>query len=66
LSNDTDNDDDPAQAEISQISGDFKNKRTFACPLVKDVLLTGTGIGDLSPEDIDIVGALGDSLAVGF
>lgn len=49
----------------SNITGSFMNKRTFACPRVKPMLHTGDSTADLSPEDIDIIAAMGDSLATG-
>ncbi len=49
----------------SLISSFFSNRRTFACPQAKLNLLTGTNTGNLSPEDIGIIAAMGDSLAVG-
>ncbi|GMR37601.1 hypothetical protein PMAYCL1PPCAC_07796, partial [Pristionchus mayeri] len=47
------------------ITSVFHDKKSFLCPLVKPALHTGTSLADLSPEDIDIVAALGDSLASG-
>lgn len=41
-----------------------QDKKSFLCPHVKPALHTGTSLADLSPEDIDVVAALGDSLAV--
>lgn len=44
----------------------FVSRSTFACPLVKSFLETGHSVADLTPEDIAIVAAMGDSLAVWF
>ncbi|VDK51371.1 unnamed protein product, partial [Anisakis simplex] len=49
----------------SQIENSFVNRRTFSCPRAHPTLHTGDSTADLSPEDIDIIGALGDSLATG-
>ncbi|KAF8362639.1 hypothetical protein PRIPAC_89562 [Pristionchus pacificus] len=50
------------QASITSV---FTDKKSFLCPHVKPALHTGTSLADLSPEDIDVVAALGDSLASG-
>ncbi|VDO91736.1 unnamed protein product [Heligmosomoides polygyrus] len=65
-----DDDDDGGEdsdktAVNSQISNAFSNKQSFACPLAKPQLHTGDSLANLSPEDIDIVGAMGDALAAG-
>lgn len=39
-------------------------RKTFSCPRIKTDLKTGTSIGDLSPEDIGIIAAMGDGLSV--
>ncbi|KAH7729128.1 Protein T19D7.7 [Aphelenchoides avenae] len=51
--------------QTSYIDRSFNNRRTFTCPLVKSVFKTGTSGEDLSPEDIDIVAAMGDALSTG-
>ncbi|VDN01575.1 unnamed protein product [Thelazia callipaeda] len=43
----------------------FVNKDTFACPRLKKFIRTGDSLAALSPEDISIIAAMGDSLAVG-
>lgn len=50
---------------VSVISSAFNNRKTFSCPKIKTDLLTGTSIGDLSPEDIGIIASMGDALATG-
>lgn len=50
---------------VSIIFNSFNNRKTFSCPRIKVDFLTGTDIGDLSPEDIGIIAAMGDSLATG-
>ncbi|VDN52196.1 unnamed protein product [Dracunculus medinensis] len=50
---------------ISKIASGFVNKKTFECPRVKTTLHTGDNVANLSPEDINIIAALGDSLATG-
>ncbi|CAI4229687.1 unnamed protein product [Auanema sp. JU1783] len=57
--------DDYLEAVKIDIEGAFNTRGSFACPLVKPVLHTGDNISNLSPEDIDIVAAMGDSLATG-
>lgn len=49
--------------QMSYIEEAFHNRQTFTCPLVKQLLATGTSGADLSPEDIDIVAAMGDALS---
>ncbi|PAV60381.1 hypothetical protein WR25_23567 [Diploscapter pachys] len=56
---------DSRSAVKSEIGGQFSNKQTFACPNVKPQLHTGDDLSNLSPEDIRVVGAMGDSLASG-
>lgn len=51
---------------ISKIASGFVNKKTFECPRVKTTLHTGDNVANLSPEDINIIAALGDSLAVSY
>ncbi|KAI6179552.1 Phospholipase B1, membrane-associated [Aphelenchoides besseyi] len=50
---------------ISVIANAFNNKKSFSCPKIKSDFVTGTSVADLSPEDVGIIGALGDSLATG-
>ena len=68
---DADDDDDDEEAneagtafETSYIEEAFHNRRPFTCPLVKQLLATGNSGADLSPDDIDIVAAMGDALSV--
>lgn len=44
----------------------YKFRKTFSCPQIKSEFFTGTSTADLSPEDIGIMGAMGDSMAVSF
>ncbi|KAI6179279.1 hypothetical protein M3Y98_00593300 [Aphelenchoides besseyi] len=44
----------------------FNNERSFACQLVKNALRTGDSGANLSPEDINIVGVMGDALSTGI
>ncbi|CAD6188950.1 unnamed protein product [Caenorhabditis auriculariae] len=67
-----DEDDDGKPDEIdhrhavnNEIIGAFSNKQTFACPRAKPQLHTGDNMANISPEDISIVAAMGDSLASG-
>ncbi|CAJ0572389.1 unnamed protein product, partial [Mesorhabditis spiculigera] len=50
---------------VSVISSAFNNRKTFSCPKIKTDLLTGTSIGDLSPEDVGIIASMGDAVATG-
>jgi hypothetical protein len=50
---------------VSIILNAFNNRKSFSCPKIKDDFVTGTSTGDLSPEDIGIIAAMGDSLATG-
>ncbi|KAL3997631.1 GDSL-like Lipase/Acylhydrolase family protein [Acanthocheilonema viteae] len=50
---------------ISIIHNSFISRKTFSCPKIKNDFVTGTDTGDLSPEDIGIIAAMGDSLATG-
>ncbi|GMT15245.1 hypothetical protein PFISCL1PPCAC_6542, partial [Pristionchus fissidentatus] len=50
------------QASITSV---FTDKKSFLCPHIKPALHTGTSLADLSPEDVDVVAAMGDSLASG-
>ncbi|CAG9534854.1 unnamed protein product [Cercopithifilaria johnstoni] len=50
---------------ISVIHNSFISRKTFSCPKIKNDFVTGTDTGDLSPEDIGIIAAMGDSLATG-
>ncbi|KAI1727923.1 phospholipase B1, membrane-associated [Ditylenchus destructor] len=65
----SDDDDDSREnsrnVQTSYINNAFNNRRSFTCPLVKSLLATGTSGADLSPEDIDIVASMGDSLSTG-
>ncbi|CAO4382865.1 unnamed protein product [Caenorhabditis nigoni] len=56
---------DNRKAVNSEISGGFSNEKSFSCPHAKPMLHTGESVAQLSPEDIRIVGAMGDSLASG-
>uniref|UniRef100_A0A1I8BPX4 Lipase_GDSL domain-containing protein n=1 Tax=Meloidogyne hapla TaxID=6305 RepID=A0A1I8BPX4_MELHA len=51
---------------VSIINSVFNNRKTFSCPKIKADLLTGTSTSNLSPEDIGIIAAMGDSLATGI
>ncbi|KAK6733899.1 hypothetical protein RB195_017580 [Necator americanus] len=66
---DDNDDDDPLGAKKDvvnvHISSAFSNKQSFSCPLAKPLLHTGGTLADLSPEDIDIVAAMGDALPAG-
>ncbi|EGT38024.1 hypothetical protein CAEBREN_02518 [Caenorhabditis brenneri] len=48
------------------INSAFNDRKTFSCPRTKLELLTGTSVGDISPEDITIIAAMGDALATGI
>uniref|UniRef100_A0A915PP32 Lipase_GDSL domain-containing protein n=1 Tax=Setaria digitata TaxID=48799 RepID=A0A915PP32_9BILA len=50
---------------VSIIYDSFVNRKTFSCPRIKKDFVTGTDTGDLSPEDVGIIAAMGDSLATG-
>ncbi|CAJ0586579.1 unnamed protein product, partial [Mesorhabditis spiculigera] len=49
----------------SEVGGWFSNRSSFSCPRVKPDLHTGDTVATLSPEDIEIVAAMGGSLAAG-
>jgi hypothetical protein len=65
---------------VSIINSVFNNRKTFSCPKIKQGnlavciflskffldLVTGTSISNLSPEDIGVIAAMGDSLATGI
>uniref|UniRef100_A0A915LVZ1 Lipase_GDSL domain-containing protein n=1 Tax=Meloidogyne javanica TaxID=6303 RepID=A0A915LVZ1_MELJA len=51
---------------VSIINSVFNNRKTFSCPKIKADLVTGTSTSNLSPEDIGIISAMGDSLATGI
>ncbi|KAF7637021.1 Lipase_GDSL domain-containing protein [Meloidogyne graminicola] len=51
---------------VSIINSVFNNRKTFSCPKIKADLVTGTSTSNLSPEDIGIIAAMGDSLATGI
>ncbi|KAL6734992.1 hypothetical protein Aduo_005475 [Ancylostoma duodenale] len=55
----------PKEVVSVQISSAFSNKQSFSCPMAKPLLHTGESLADLSPEDIDIVAAMGDALPAG-
>lgn len=57
---------EPQNNAISVIDNSFISKKTFSCPKIKNDFVTGTDTGNLSPEDIGIIAAMGDSLAVCF
>ncbi|CAJ0606869.1 unnamed protein product [Cylicocyclus nassatus] len=66
--NDDDDDDSSRSSKnlvVGQISSAFSNKQSFSCPRAKPLLHTGETLADLSPEDIDIVAAMGDALPAG-
>lgn len=48
------------------INSAFNDRKTFSCPRIKTELLTGTNVGNISPEDITIIAAMGDALATGI
>uniref|UniRef100_A0A1I7UY98 Lipase_GDSL domain-containing protein n=1 Tax=Caenorhabditis tropicalis TaxID=1561998 RepID=A0A1I7UY98_9PELO len=48
------------------INSAFNDRKTFSCPRTKLELVTGTFVGDVSPEDITIIAAMGDALATGI
>ncbi|VDK44772.1 unnamed protein product [Anisakis simplex] len=50
---------------VSLIFNSFNNRKTFSCPKIKTDFVTGTDIADLSPEDVGMIAAMGDSLAKG-
>ncbi|KAI6196562.1 hypothetical protein M3Y94_01124300 [Aphelenchoides besseyi] len=52
--------------QTSFIENSFNNERSFACQLVKSALRTGDSGANLSPEDINIVGVMGDALSTGI
>ncbi|KAI6234136.1 hypothetical protein M3Y99_00848200 [Aphelenchoides fujianensis] len=52
--------------QTSIIENSFNNQRSFACQLVKNALRTGDSGANLSPEDIKVVAAMGDSLSTGL
>lgn len=41
-------------------------RKSFSCPKIKTDFVTGKSIADLSPEDVGIIAAMGDSLAVSY
>ncbi|KAE9418032.1 hypothetical protein Angca_008197, partial [Angiostrongylus cantonensis] len=56
---------------VAVINSAFNNseilfRKSFACPKIKTDLMTGTSIGDLSPEDITVIASMGDALATGL
>ncbi|KAF7637084.1 hypothetical protein Mgra_00003473 [Meloidogyne graminicola] len=51
---------------LTQIENLFQNRKTFTCPKVKQLLVTGSSAAELSPEDIDVVAAMGDALSTGL
>ncbi|VDN07133.1 unnamed protein product [Thelazia callipaeda] len=50
---------------VSVIYNSFSSQKTFSCPKIKNDFLTGTNMSNLSPEDIQIIAAMGDSVATG-
>ncbi|CAD5206045.1 unnamed protein product [Bursaphelenchus okinawaensis] len=58
-------DHDRPEETISIISSSFNNRKSFTCPKIKAEFVTGKSTADLSPEDIGIIAAMGDSLATG-
>ncbi|TKR93879.1 hypothetical protein L596_008253 [Steinernema carpocapsae] len=50
---------------VAIIERAFNNKKSFSCPRIKQDFITGRSVGELSPEDFGIIGAMGDSLATG-
>ncbi|EFO25244.2 hypothetical protein LOAG_03244 [Loa loa] len=56
---------EPKNDAVSVIHNSFISRKTFSCPKIKNDFVTGTDTGDLSPEDIGIIAAMGDSLATG-
>ncbi|CAI2355577.1 unnamed protein product [Caenorhabditis sp. 36 PRJEB53466] len=56
---------DNRKAVNNEILGGFSNEKSFSCPHAKPILHTGESVAQISPEDIQIVGAMGDSLASG-
>uniref|UniRef100_A0AAF5Q0X5 Lipase_GDSL domain-containing protein n=1 Tax=Wuchereria bancrofti TaxID=6293 RepID=A0AAF5Q0X5_WUCBA len=56
---------EPQNDAVSFIHNSFISRKTFSCPKIKNDFVTGTDTGDLSPEDIGIIAAMGDSLATG-
>ncbi|CAD5211845.1 unnamed protein product [Bursaphelenchus okinawaensis] len=50
----------------SFIDNAFNNRRTFQCQLVKGALRSGDSGANISPEDIDIVAAMGDAISTGI
>uniref|UniRef100_A0A8R1EJN9 Uncharacterized protein n=1 Tax=Caenorhabditis japonica TaxID=281687 RepID=A0A8R1EJN9_CAEJA len=48
------------------INSAFNDKKSFTCPRIKDELLTGQSVENISPEDIQIIAAMGDALATGI
>uniref|UniRef100_A0A0N4ZNE9 Lipase_GDSL domain-containing protein n=1 Tax=Parastrongyloides trichosuri TaxID=131310 RepID=A0A0N4ZNE9_PARTI len=51
---------------IATISEVFNDRKSFACPKVKERFITGTSVENISPEDIGIIASLGDNLATGY
>ncbi|CAB3409131.1 unnamed protein product [Caenorhabditis bovis] len=56
---------DDREVVNNEIKGGFSNKKSFTCPKVKNFLHTGSTVSRITPEDISIVAAMGDSLASG-
>nr|CAD2168601.1 unnamed protein product [Meloidogyne enterolobii] len=61
--NDENEEENDEEESLSQIDDLFQNRKTFTCPLVKQLLATGSSTAELSPEDIDVVAAMGDALS---
>ncbi|CEF66710.1 Hypothetical protein SRAE_2000137700 [Strongyloides ratti] len=51
---------------VATISEVFNDRKSFACPKVKERFITGTSVENISPEDIGIIASLGDNLATGY
>lgn len=49
---------------ISFISKAFTSRKTFSCPKTKTDFVTGNNVAMLNPEDIQIIAAMGDTVAV--
>ncbi|KAK0395729.1 hypothetical protein QR680_001401 [Steinernema hermaphroditum] len=54
------------QIHMSHIKNAFSNRKNFACPKVKERFHTGETTADLSPEDIEVVAAMGDAISTGL
>lgn len=52
--------------KTAYIDKSFRSKNTFKCQLIKNALVTGENNANISPEDIDIIAAMGDALSTGI